>query len=618
MDTNYKILVVDDEINILKAMERTLRRTGFEIITAHGGEAALNRLKDDNDIAVVLSDLRMPEVNGVSVLSYASEICPDATRIAITGQADMDMIMGAVNSGKVARFIMKPWDDKNLRKDLTEAVNAYQILYKHRQLEQMNFHHIEVLKEFKTNLEKEVKDRTGQLEITKLKIEKTLHDVVKAFSHIMEIQSPGLRGHVTRVGDMSRALAVQYGFDMLEINQIETAARLHDIGYMSLERFILNKPHEKYSEKEYERYQRHTLVGFELLKNISGFEEVARIVLHHHECFNGEGFPDQLRADKIPIGARIIAIANLYDRTLYPRGKALIGRRSEAEYALREAAGDQLDKELVKLFLDKNIPEVVAARWPEVEVSMADLKDGMVLTRDVCNVAGIPLLKKGTRLTEHLINKLRINEEMDVMISRIYIARKTLEEELKNPPIEKQNFSPYLKTQRKSENLDPIMVLKNAGGKQKIQNQPEKETAPAREADSTEQKEQHLMKPIVVIVDDDPQIVNALKRELRSGGYRPVGFNEVIPTFNYLRQNLDVLALIADFNMPVMRGDTFLTLVHEEFPELPYIVITGEATRENVILLGKAAKPLRILPKPWKKTELLETIDKIKKEKEMH
>jgi response regulator RpfG family c-di-GMP phosphodiesterase len=340
---------------------------------------------------------------------------------------------------------------------------------------------------------------------------------------------------------------------------------------------IIEKNIQEMSAAEKERYYKHTVLGSDLIKDVKGLENIALIIRNHHESFSGKGFPDGLEGENIHKGARIIAVADLYDRYRYPPGKSVIGSKKIAENMLQMASGSRLDEHLVEVFLNMGIPNYTEEGEHEIEISFKELKPGMVLARDIVNFSGRPILKKFVVFNDELIEELLNSSSFDSVVSRIFILKDSLKGDVE-------------------------------------------EDASAADEGGQESKEEPVVaqaievnKPLVIVVDDERHVVNALRRELRSGGYEVEAFTEPIEALQQLRYEKHTHAFITDYNMPGVRGDRLLAQVQKEYPDLPCIVITGKATKDTVAQLVSRAKLTRILPKPWDKKILLNTLDGLKK-----
>ena len=573
-----KILIVDDEPNVLSSLERVLRRDGYDIVQAEGGNEAIAALDEHEDLAVIVCDQRMPDLSGLEVLRHARYKKPEVVRIALTGYADMETILQCVNEARIALFVLKPWEDEALLQVVCEGVTIHGMKAENKRLHEVTYEQNQKLQSLNTNLEQKVAERTTALVNAQQKLEETLYGVICTLSDLMEMHAANLRGHGKRVAVLSRLLAKALKQPPAEVSLIESAALLHDIGKISISTDLLSKQGLRLKKGERRVIQRHPLRGYELLKDISGFEKVAQMVRHHHEKYSGQGYPDGLVGDDIPLGSRIISIANAFDRHLFPVGRAVIGSHKDAEVSLKKAKGNSLDGELVNVFLKEVLPKCKEFDLREIEVSVEMLSAGMVLARDVVNVNSVPLLKSGTRLDDTMIEKLGGKDDFDPIFSRIYITGGSMPQEMD--------------AVESSEESEP-----EAGD-----NGHEGQITPPGDG-----------KPTVVVVDDQRHVVNALKRELYNAGYNAVGYTSVQDALHYIHNDKGVFALITDFMMPGVTGDKFLMEVQKERPALPCIVITGMATADTIQKLTESAKVTRVIPKPWDSDILLETLESFKK-----
>lgn len=128
------IVIIDDEINILKSIQRVLRHQPWEVLTYSNPELAIRELSGRSDIDVIISDYRMPEMNGVDVLQALKQQCPDSIRMILSGQVDMEAVLNAINKAEVYRFIMKPWNDDDLIITIKNAISHNQLIKENKQL----------------------------------------------------------------------------------------------------------------------------------------------------------------------------------------------------------------------------------------------------------------------------------------------------------------------------------------------------------------------------------------------------------------------------------------------------------------------------------------------------
>ncbi|MHC4872079.1 MAG: response regulator [Planctomycetota bacterium] len=571
-----KIIIVDDEPSICDLLDKLLSKDGHTVFTAGSADEGIEVLKSNPDLNLIISDQRMPVVSGADFLQRCLKEYPSAERIALTGYSDTDVIMECVNKARVFRFLMKPWNDDDLQAIVNEAVDNSIMKIENDKLNDKIYEQNLELQKHNAELEQRVKERTRHIEGAKDNLEKSFHDLQHVVMRLMELYEYGLRGHGRRVSMMSRSLAENAGCSEQDIFTVASAAMLHDIGKIGLPPSVLRKKNEYFTKAEREIFKQHSSIGAEILREVSGFDVVAEIVLHHHEAFGGTGYPDNLRANDILLGARIIAICDSYDRYRYPPGGSVLGPKVKAQQYIASLAGTKFDPELAELFLKNKIYDIAESGNEEIEMSITHVLPGMKLSKSIVNSIGKVLLTKGTVFTNEVIDQLAENPGFDQVVSRVIVYQSSIPKD--------------------SENDSDEFEISSA------------EASPASKSGSSKEK------PLIIAVDDERSILNALKRELHRAGYEVDTFTDSLRAFQQLRQEENVYALITDYNMPGIRGDRFLKQVQKEFPDLPCLVITGFASKEVITELAKTAHVARILSKPWDKQVLLETLAGFEKE----
>ena len=273
--------------------------------------------------SLILSDQKMPEMNGTEFLTKAKKISPDAMRILLTGYSDIDAVINAINKSEIHRYFTKPWDNNDLIIQIRQMLEQYELIMENKRLQALTVKQNKELSEFNNNLEKKVKERSEEI-IQKNKIltrlneelESSLHNTVHAFSSVSEINAPHLTGHARRVCEFSRQIALNLALSETEVTHIEMAALLHDIGKIGFPEKLLKYKESIWTTEDKRLYQKHPEQGQSTVQFINRMEHVSILIRSHHENFDGTGFPDKLSGEEIPIGAKIIAVANAYDKIL--------------------------------------------------------------------------------------------------------------------------------------------------------------------------------------------------------------------------------------------------------------------------------------------------------------
>lgn len=304
------ILFVDDEECVLNSVERLFVDNDLRIIRAGSADEALAILEKE-EIAVIISDNQMPGMKGTELLAKSRDIAPDTLKILITAYADLVVAVDAINNGEVFRFITKPWDDDALVRTVQEAVRRYQLVM---------------------SLKK--------------------HDESKLLSlaQAIELKDPYTRGHCERVAGSALIIAGALNLPEETRKAITYGGWLHDCGKIGIPEGILNKK-GTLTYEEFEIVRKHPRWGAEVARQARFSDKVVNIILHHHERYNGTGYPLGLKCSDIPMEARIITIADIYDALRSERPYRRCYSEERAVDLMRSMKASILDPELVDIFL---------------------------------------------------------------------------------------------------------------------------------------------------------------------------------------------------------------------------------------------------------------------------
>ncbi len=406
-----RLLLVDDEPGILSSLRRLLRPEGYTIHVAESGQAGLDLLERE-PVDLVISDMRMPEMDGARFLEQVRGRWPNVIRILLTGYADIESTINAINKGEIYRYISKPWNDNDLILLVRDALESMRLRGENARLLELTQAQNEQLKEFNAKLEDKVRQRTAEIEqinsflnLANDKLKQNFLVSIKVFSGLMELR--GGVGHSRRVADLSRKLAIAMKLDSrTQQNVFFFAALLHDIGKIGFSDTLLSRPVSKLSSDELGQYRRHAIAGEASLMPLDDLKDVAKIVRSHHERFDGQGFPDGLEGLTIPVEARILSVMNDYDGLQIG---TLTERRMSADEAraqIVQSRGKRYDPEVIDAFVELlgSAPREVVLEQP---VSYVNLKPGMVLSRDLLSREGVLLLSSDYILDAVLIRQIQ-------------------------------------------------------------------------------------------------------------------------------------------------------------------------------------------------------------------
>jgi response regulator RpfG family c-di-GMP phosphodiesterase len=363
-----RILCVDDEPSVLDGLRR-LFRNKFDIETAIGGDAGVKAVTERGPFAVVVSDQRMPGMDGITYLKKVRELAPDTVRIMLTGNAEQSTVVDAVNEGHVFRFLNKPCPPDALAKTLEAGMEQYRLITAEREL-----------------------------------LDQTLNGAVKVMTDLLALVDPDSFGRAQALRAAARELANLMA--LRDTWEIELGAMLSRIGTFTLPPEILAKTRESafLNANESEMVASVATIGSDLLRNIPRLEGVAQIVRYQRKNFDGTGSPhDVVAGDALPIGARILRpLAELLE--IEARGKS----RGEALSLLAKRAHNY-DPRVMNALERWCIPaaDVAEEKGGSRNVNFEDLRIGQTVLSPVVTIGGDLLLSPGRVLSDSLLQKLR-------------------------------------------------------------------------------------------------------------------------------------------------------------------------------------------------------------------
>lgn len=417
-----RILFVDDEENILRALKRLFMDENYEVYTASSGSSGLNILENEKNIGLIVSDQRMPEMQGSEFLARSREIVPDAVRILLTGYSDITAAVDAINRGGAARYISKPWKDEELIQTVKDCMQRYFLVQENKRLQEIIKKKNAELKKWNDELQGYVQEQTMELqdkynEVKKLnvKLRENYKDTVSAFSGLLEMRDKSMRSHSRNVAKIAGQAAKLMERSPDEIEMIIVSALLHDVGKIGIPDVMLMRDYAEMDPGGKAEYEKHPVMGQEAIDVMGDLHRHGIIIRHHHERYDGKGFPDQLKGNDIPIGSRIIAIADFIDKNVRKhQGDSGVGLVLEQVHAM---TGKMFDPRIVPLIdapvkaLYKKI--LSKADYVERELPPSKIHVGMILARDVISGTGLLLLSKGTQLNGANIEVLIRYYEID-------------------------------------------------------------------------------------------------------------------------------------------------------------------------------------------------------------
>jgi response regulator RpfG family c-di-GMP phosphodiesterase len=405
LDANPKttdpILLVDDEAAILSLLQDDLERAGYTTVGVTNPLRALEEIKQRN-FSVIISDQRMPQLPGLELLAHASRIQPHATRILITAVVDLDTVIEAINKGEIFRFITKPWLREEFLATVKNGVQRHELICQNAHLQSATQSMNGQLVELNRSLEQQVKLVAQQnLKLGDLNqaLEDNLFHSMELCVHTMETFYPLLGNRARRVFQLCKAISHVIQLNGEDSRVLESSALLYDIGLVGVPRQIIRHWQESpqtLTQAEKTLVEQHPILGQELSAFGSNLETVGKIIRAHHENFDGSGYPDQLEGENIPWLARLLAVTVAFASSPFPD--------SEAIEKIKAGSGSLFDPEAVRIFLRAHTVAVVPRK--ERQVSLAELRPGMVLAKGVHTFNGLLLVGQGQQLNATFIEKV--------------------------------------------------------------------------------------------------------------------------------------------------------------------------------------------------------------------
>lgn len=313
-----KILLLDDEENNLAFMARCLHNEPYDIVKYSNPIEALSLIQKGQHFDIILSDHKMPGMDGIEFFEKVGKIDPESMRVLVTAYSDADILMGSINTAKVYRYIKKPYKPDELVITVKAAVDFLEV------------------KENNKSLVTDLKD--------------LFSGTIKAIVEALDAKDSFTLGRSRRVTFYALKMGEKLGLSKYLIGELELAGLLHDIGMIGVSDEILYKT-DKLSSEEYEEIKKHVNHGVKILEDIEQLTEVVDVIRHHHEHYDGSGYPDGLKGDEIPLLSRIISITDAYDSMTSNRVYRKSLTSQEAVDVINSMSGKQFDPELTQVFI---------------------------------------------------------------------------------------------------------------------------------------------------------------------------------------------------------------------------------------------------------------------------
>jgi len=327
-------LIVDDEKLIADNLYRGLTIHGYRCDKAYDGTTALQKLQQD-DYSLLLCDLLMPGVNGLDLLTTVKQLHPGVAVVMLTAVTDPDTIVTAMKQGALD-YVLKPY---SLDKVLVSVGAALEKV--HTEIDARDYQD-KVLSQVQ-------RDSESLLEQKNEEMRRLLVNIIQSLAVTLEAKDKHTEGHSRKVALYAGMIAKELGLSSETQAEIESAGLLHDIGKIATKESVLSKP-GSLTNDEYTHIREHPLVSEKILQPIKQFSSMIPAVKHHHERFDGSGYPNGLSADEIPLGAKVLCVADAYDAITSGRVYRQKRPSTEAFEEMDSMSGRQFDPEIVRTF----------------------------------------------------------------------------------------------------------------------------------------------------------------------------------------------------------------------------------------------------------------------------
>ncbi len=416
------VLLVDDEESILNSLRRLLRGQPYQLLIATSGAQALE-LFEQHKVDLVLSDARMPGMDGATLLAEVHKRDPQCMNLLLTGYADIATITAAINEGRIYRYLSKPWDDEELLHALRQALTHQHTERERKRLLLLSRKQTDELRQLNATLEQRVQSRTAELQQTADMLDLAYDELrrsyvtsTEVFSLLVNQRLPSDKQTNQQVIAIVRALTKHIGLSEGDSHNLNMAAALYNIGKLSWPDALITAPADLLYSKHRDTYRSYPTQSETLLMSLEPLQDTARLIRHHQERWDGGGFPDRLKEDAIPLGARLLKLA--VDFVELQCGLVLERKmnRDEALLYIQKYSNKLYDPDLIEDFC-----QVCSQQMPDITVTQTDvraletrrLEPGMVLARNLHANNGMLLLNEGKVLTRPLIDKLIAFEALE-------------------------------------------------------------------------------------------------------------------------------------------------------------------------------------------------------------
>jgi len=423
-----KILCVDDERNILVSLKRLFRKENYEILIAESGAEGLEIIQHEK-VDLIVSDMRMPNMDGAEFLSKVKKLQPNIPSILLTGFSDQDSTIRAINEGQISAYVSKPWEDNDIKLKIRSLLKISHLEKETKRLLLLTHKQNKQLRDWNKRLEEKAQARVCELKQAECMVDKAYEEltnsygaVVKLLSHTICARENIFSRDYPELPHLATALAQEAGISDYMVKQIYYSSMLFELGKLALPEHLLVTPVELLEPEDYRRFMSYPEIGASVLIDIPSFTDTAKIIANHYTYIDGSGYPQGIKGSDIPIGCKVLSIVKDYFLLQSGKFDGLKYTARDARHYIFERKGKLYDQALTKLF------HGISKRWEQENekieehmITSMQLQTGMVLSRDCTNDKGLLLLHKGATIKEETIAKLIMFEKIHDCPLNLYI-----------------------------------------------------------------------------------------------------------------------------------------------------------------------------------------------------
>lgn len=328
------VLVVDDEREIRDVLTTLLVEEGYGCIQASDAEEAMSKLCQ-SQFDCVLSDVHMPGMGGIELLRQIKLTHRDVAVIMVTGDTNLAGALDTIRLGAYD-YLTKPFNLDVVALTVDRAIEKKRLIEENRQ--------------YQRTLERKVEERTGELREKHEELRRLFLNTIRALAHAMEAKDSYTQGHSRRVASDAVRVAQYLALPPEEVEDLRLAGLLHDIGKIGVHEKVLSKP-GKLDKEEWELVRQHPVLAEMILSPIAELGGIIKVIRHHHERYDGQGYPDGLKGNEIPLGARILAVADSYDAMTSARPYRAAHSAQDAIAEIERQSGTQFDPVIATAFI---------------------------------------------------------------------------------------------------------------------------------------------------------------------------------------------------------------------------------------------------------------------------